>query len=131
MFGVIITGHGTFAEGMESAVRLLAGENQAIRAVNFMPDQSEEDYREMLSACLESMKGFERILILCDILGGTPFKTAYLLRRDREQTEIFYGVNLPLVLEICMQVISGSGNIPVPGELAEAGKQSVGYIEKP
>lgn len=74
MFGVIITGHGTFAEGMESAVRLLAGENQAIRAVNFMPDQSEEDYREMLSACLESMKGFERILILCDILGARPSK---------------------------------------------------------
>ena len=43
MTGIIVTGHGTFPEGILSAVSLVAGKPDNTEAVNFEMGQSSED----------------------------------------------------------------------------------------
>ena len=83
MTGIIVTGHGTFPEGILSAVSLVAGKPDNTEAVNFEMGQSSEDLKESMAKAMESLEGDE-ILILADLVGGTPFNTAAALRKANQ-----------------------------------------------
>ena len=131
MFEMILTGHGRFADGIKSAIQLLVGDKPAVHSVEFMPEESEEDYREHLQECLDSLNGAGQIYILCDILGGTPAKMAYLLCREQKNVDILYGVNLPLILEMCMQAVSGAERIEDIEAVRQEARLALGYMERP
>ena len=82
MTGIIVTGHGTFPEGILSAVSLVAGKPDNTQAVNFEMGQSSEDLKDSMAKAMESLEGDE-VLILADWVGGTPFNTAAALRKAR------------------------------------------------
>ncbi len=130
MFEIVLTGHGKFAGGIKSAVRLLVGEKPVIHSVEFMPEESEADYKKHLEDCLDSLSDAKQIYILCDILGGTPAKMAYLLCRERKNVDILYGVNLPLILEMCMQAVSGEDEISDIEKLQDESRESLGFIKR-
>lgn len=46
----------------------------------------------------------EQILILCDLLGGTPFNTAVTLYHDTDNVIIIYGTNVPFAVQLCLSV---------------------------
>ncbi len=98
MSGMIITGHGSFASGMLEAIGMLTGQDARIQAVDLPPEAGEDAFCDQLKACLDRMEGCGHIYVLCDLLGGTPFKTACLLCRDLKRTDVLYGVNLPFAL---------------------------------
>lgn len=100
MTGIIITGHGTFPDGFLSACRLIAGDLDHFFSVCFdkEPEQLEAGLKQAVSACDDC----DRIIIFCDIPGGTPFKTAAMLAAEDERIEVIAGVNLPLLLEIAL-----------------------------
>ncbi|MDO4191659.1 MAG: PTS sugar transporter subunit IIA [Erysipelotrichaceae bacterium] len=97
MVGIIICGHGTFPLGMESAVELIAGKQEALVLVCFEhePEQLEAD----LQKAIEALSGCERIIVFCDLPGGTPFKTAGIISAQREDMDVVAGVNLPMLCE--------------------------------
>ena len=106
MIGVIVTGHGNFASGMLSAVHLLAGETDFLQAVDFLPHESEDDLKAHLEDALDAVSGSSHVYVLCDLIGGSPFKMLYSLCRNREDVDILYGVNLPMVLDISMRAMA-------------------------
>ena len=87
MTGIIVTGHGTFPEGILSAVSLVAGKPDNTQAVNFEMGQSSEDLKDSMAKAMESLEGDE-VLILADLVGGTPFNTAAALRKARADKRI-------------------------------------------
>ncbi|MDP4110245.1 MAG: PTS system fructose subfamily transporter subunit IIA [Bacillota bacterium] len=101
MTGMIISGHANFATGFLSALNLLAGDVNAA-AVDFTSGQSEDDLRENMKNALDSMSGCSRIFILCDLIGGSPFKCASALSIGREDVRVIYGINLGMAIELSM-----------------------------
>ncbi|MGM9540577.1 PTS sugar transporter subunit IIA [Anaerovibrio sp.] len=103
MTGVIITGHGRFAEGILSAVQLIAGQQEKLAAVNFTEGMTGEGLQAELRQAAEAFGGDE--LVFCaDIAGGTPFNQAVLLANELEggsgrRCLVFSGTNLPFVLQ--------------------------------
>ena len=95
MTGIIVTGHGTFPEGILSAVSLVAGKPDNTQAVNFEMGQSSEDLKDSMAKAMESLEGDE-VLILADLVGGTPFNTAAALRKARadKRIKVIAGVNM-------------------------------------
>lgn len=132
MTGVIVTGHGNYASGMLSAVRLLTGESERLRAVDFLPKESEDTLKQHLEEALSHMRELDHIYILCDILGGSPFKMSCILGRDRPHIHILYGINLPVLLDISMDV-AGNLEIGDPKARGEAllaeGKKHMGNVQ--
>ena len=83
MIGIIVTGHGSFATGITSGLKLLAGETAYYEAVDFLPEDSVEALTEKLLRAVEALSGLEGILILTDIAGGSPFNVSLKLKLTR------------------------------------------------
>ena len=81
MIGVIVTGHGTFATGMKEAVRLLAGRPESFEAVDYLQEDSTDDYEAKLRAALSALRGCTGVLILADMLEAAPYKVCADVRR--------------------------------------------------
>ena len=103
MLGLIVTGHGNFASGLRSSLKLIAGEKENMCFVDFEEKDSVEDLAVKLSSAIDSLSNVDGILFLCDLTGGSPFKTSVELSvKSDKQMEVIGGANLPMVIELSM-----------------------------
>ncbi len=103
MIGIIVTGHGTFATGLTSGLKLLAGEPSDYELVDFDPEESLEVLTVILKRALDDLTSCEGVLILADLTGGSPYNTAVRLKLGgRNHIEVIGGVNLPILLDAYM-----------------------------
>jgi N-acetylgalactosamine PTS system EIIA component len=103
MIGLIISGHGNFASGLRTSLKLIAGEPCNIEYVDFEETDSIEDLRKKYYASLENLNNCDSILALSDLAGGSPFKTLVEVKTQIEKPlEVIGGTNLPMLLEISM-----------------------------
>lgn len=100
MIGLLVTGHGNFGSGLTSSVNLIAGEQEHYQAVDFTKEIDE--LRADLNNAMDALKDCEGILVLSDLVGGSPFKTAVEVGFPRGNVEIVGGANLPMLVEISM-----------------------------
>lgn len=107
MIGIIVTGHGRFSEGMLSSLSMIAGNTEALIGVNFLESESTEDLdRNLLNAYTELRKTCEGVIILCDLYGGSPFKSAAMLSVEQENVSVLAGINLASCLELIFARLS-------------------------
>ncbi|MBW9213096.1 MULTISPECIES: PTS galactosamine/N-acetylgalactosamine transporter subunit IIA [Terrabacteria group] len=101
MIGMIVSGHGHFATGVTSSVELIAGHPDFYVPVDFEQNHSTEDLKKNLENALEQLKDCEGVLILTDLLGGSPFKVAVELSMVHSEKEIrvLSGTNLGMIIE--------------------------------
>lgn len=100
MIGLIVTGHGNFATGLTSSLALIAGEQEYYKAVDFTEEP--EQLEVALTAAMDELKDCEGILVLSDLPGGSPFKTAVMVGYPRGNVEVVAGTNLPMLCEVSM-----------------------------
>jgi N-acetylgalactosamine PTS system EIIA component len=99
MNGLIVSGHGTFASGLQSAVKLIAGDQPNVEFVDFLESDSVADLKTRLKAAMNKLKDCEGILFLCDLAGGSPFKTAVLISAEHPNSVVIGGTNLVMVVD--------------------------------
>ena len=88
MIGIVVTGHGLFAEGMHSSAKMIAGENENIKYVCFEDGMGLEELGEKLSAAYNELAGNDGIVVLSDLPGGSPFKTAVEVSMNHPDKQI-------------------------------------------
>ncbi|HEL1351306.1 TPA: PTS sugar transporter subunit IIA [Streptococcus equi subsp. zooepidemicus] len=98
MISIIVIGHGHFASGIVSSLELIAGKQEGITAIDFTAEMTAADAHERLSAVLQPKA---QALVLCDLLGGTPFKVAATLMEELSETtlDVLSGLNLAMLME--------------------------------
>lgn len=103
MVGIIVTGHGNFATGLLSSLKLIAGEQKEVVAVDFLEGEGSNDIKSNIRKVLESFK-FKEVLILADLAGGSPFNMASLLSQEviEKDINVVSGANLPMLLEVAL-----------------------------
>lgn len=102
MIGLLVTGHANFGSGLTSSLNLIAGEQEAYKYVDFLPEYSLEDLSRELGKAMDELKDCEGILVFSDLPGGTPFKTAVEVGFPRGNVKVIAGTNLPMMVEIAM-----------------------------
>ena len=118
MIGLLVSGHGSFATGLATSLKLLAGEQANTKFVDF-DGQSGDDLKVKIAETLDTMKEYDGVLVLTDLPGGTPYNKSVELKLERatEQTiEVMAGTNLPLLLS-CSTM---AGIFEAPMDLAQA-----------
>lgn len=133
MIGIIVTGHGKFGTGIETNVKLLVGKDTQLSSVDFEESDSTELFEKKLSNALEGVKNCNHKLILCDVIGGTPFNQSVLLTTDRNDTRVIYGTNIAMVVELCMknlleEVIENIDDLVT--EMIQVGKEQIGTFKQ-
>ncbi|MBS5063196.1 MAG: PTS sugar transporter subunit IIA [Hungatella hathewayi] len=131
MIGIIVTGHGFFATGITSALKLLVGEPEQFEAVDFEPEDSIDMLTDKLKAAVERLKDCEGILLLTDLRGGSPYNVASrLCMSGKEGMEVLAGTNLPMLIEVYMTRGMAADVVALADTALKAGSSQVLRFER-
>ena len=127
MLGLLVTGHGHFATGLNSSLELIAGAQPNVALVDFEADHSIETLKENLTKALDSLKEYDGVLVLSDLPGGSPFKTAVELKFERpdQAIEVIAGTNLPLLIASSTMTAVFESPLDLAEAMMPEGKDSI------
>lgn len=98
---LILASHGSLAEGMQSAARMILGAHaEGILAYGLDRWETPQHILTQVKAVMEAERSTE-VTILCDIKGGSVYNQLLPLCEE-ERVCVFTGMNLNLVLELMM-----------------------------
>ncbi len=96
-FQIVIVGHGRLPGALLSSAELICGPIESITAVGLHGHETPEHFADALRAVFEP--GRRRILVLTDLLGGTPHNVAAAIAARDPRIVCVSGVNLGMVVE--------------------------------
>ena len=99
MKGLIIASHANLAAELLTACELIIGPVRSARAISVQREDGVDRVRELfLSAIKETGEDGEGVLIMTDMIGGTPANigSAFI---EEGKVDVLTGVNLPMVLK--------------------------------
>lgn len=129
MIGIIVTGHGSFATGISSSIELIVGAQNQFLSIDFTKQMSANDIKNKIIEGIDSLKECDRIIILADLQGGTPFKSALELCVANDKLSLIGGINLPLVLECSLSRDFVDNFDEFISQIEEVGKSSLKKFE--
>jgi len=98
--------HGTFAPGLHNALGMMVGaERTDILSTSMLDGMSADTFRKNFTELIEAVCPEDEILLLADIIGGSPLSTAMDVLGQKgllENTVAIGGMNLPLALGAAM-----------------------------
>jgi PTS system N-acetylgalactosamine-specific IIA component len=98
MKGIIVTGHGNFASGIESTMKLIMGEQEKIAFIDFKEGMTNIELSENIEKIVKEI-GEKGVLIFTDILGGTPFNEAAIISTKYNNIHVFAGLNMAMLFK--------------------------------
>ena len=124
MVGVVVASHGKLAEELIRTAEGVVGPLASVTGVAV--SAAEPDSRGRIAEAITKVDQGEGVLLLTDLLGGSPTQICLSFLADRK-VEVVTGVNLPMVLK----AISLRQN-PIPigemaAQLAESARKSIGH----
>lgn len=102
MIGVAVISHGTLCEGIVDSVSMVAGKAEQLETVSLKPGQSPQTFQNQLKESLERLDTGMGVLVLVDLLGGTPFNTIGVLSKDYH-VGIVTGMNMAALISVVLQ----------------------------
>ena len=96
---VILVSHGKFANGLNDALSLLAGNREDILSVGLENGKSVDEFTALFTEKVKDISTDDEVILLGDIIGGSPLTNATnVLVNKGIKTVILGGMNLPLAL---------------------------------
>ena len=125
MIGLVVTGHGHFADGLHTSAQMIAGESEYVRYVNFEEGMSIEQLADKLNAAYAELDACDGIVVLSDLPGGSPFKTAVecAVANPAKKIEVLAGTNLPMIVTAVSMLEDEEDATAFAEELLETGTE--------
>lgn len=98
---VILVSHGEFADGLKNALTMLAGNRSDLRSCGLKDGTGTDQFAETFSKTIEDLGTDDEIILLGDLIGGSPLTTACNVLAENDliaNTRVIGGMNLPLAL---------------------------------
>ncbi|WP_040535099.1 PTS galactosamine/N-acetylgalactosamine transporter subunit IIA [Schleiferilactobacillus shenzhenensis] len=103
MIGIIITGHGHFASGIASTIKLLSGTQEKLTAVDFTEGMTADELQQKLGQAVHAFGDVSGVAFFTDIPGSTPFNQAVIYHTAHSETTVMAGTNVSMVMEVLFQ----------------------------
>ena len=126
MIGIVVTGHGYFADGITSSMELIIGAQSDYQKVNFPQATDPETLGKDLHEALNKLSSCERVIICCDLFHGTPFNQAMMLALTVEYVDVIYGINVGMLMELLMNRMQNMNYELMLNAALETGRQQIG-----
>ena len=124
---LVLAGHGHCASGVASAVTMLSGNEKAVSYVDFTPVISPDEFESRLRDVAECG---DEVVIVCDLVGGTPYNRACVVAHGNDQVKVVAGMNLAAILEAALSIEEGSKAPEVVNLLCSSVPGGVGFFEE-
>ncbi|MGN0372147.1 MAG: PTS sugar transporter subunit IIA [Enterocloster sp.] len=103
---VVLVSHGTFAPGLHSVLKMLAGgDRDDILSASMEDGMGADDFVKRFEETIASVTNEDEIILLADIIGGSPLTNALDVLSQKgllNKTTAFGGMNLPMALTASM-----------------------------
>lgn len=96
MIGIVLTGHGSFPNGILQSVQLIAGEVKQVEVIPFEEDQ--DKLQEALTEAIDNVDTGSGVVCFADLAGGTPFNVSSRIAASKENVRVIGGINSPMLL---------------------------------
>ncbi len=127
MIGVVVATHGKLAEEMIRTAEGVVGHLEQVASVSIVA--TAPDVRADLKAAIQRVDRGDGVLLLTDLLGGTPTNLCVSFLAERG-VEIVTGVNLPMLLKLGALRASGKPIGQIARDVAEAGQRAIGHVSE-
>lgn len=98
MIGVVICTHRNLARALVETAEMIVGDFPSIETVSVEPEDGMEAILGSLRAAISTVDQGNGVILLCDMLGGTPSNLSLSFLSDK--VEVITGVNLPMLLKL-------------------------------
>ncbi|MBM4379009.1 MAG: PTS mannose transporter subunit IID [Deltaproteobacteria bacterium] len=124
MIGLVIAAHGRLAREMVATAEQMVGPLQACEPVEIAPGTSPEAVAARLREAVGHVDGGAGVLVLTDLLGGTPCNQCLGLCSELH-LEVLSGVNLPMLLKANSLRDAGGSLAALAESLAAYGQKHI------
>lgn len=115
MVGIIVMTHGALSEGIVDAAELITGPVSQVKTLSLRREDNVNDLNDAFLAALQEVDTGDGVLVLTDLLGGSPCNVASMNLREKSY-RVLSGVNLPMFIE----ALSSRDSAGSPEELQAA-----------
>ena len=98
---VVMVSHGEFAPGLHSAVKMMTGDREDVLSTSLKDGMSADEFAENFKQLIKDFKDDDQVILLADILSGSPFTNALNALDQRgllQNTLVIAGMNMPLAI---------------------------------
>jgi mannose PTS system EIIA component len=124
MVGVVVASHGKLAEELIRTAEGVVGPLESVAGVAV--SATEPDSRGRIADAIAKVDQGEGVLLLTDLLGGSPTQLCLSFLADRK-VEVITGVNLPMVLKAISLRKNPLAIGDMAAQLAESARKSIGH----
>lgn len=122
---ILIATHGGLCDGLLDAFHMFAADVSQVNAIG-LTDTGIDDFRKRLTAGVEESLAKGDVLILTDLLGGSPYNESYaLFLRNPEHIRLVAGVNFPMLMEAGVLAMSSDDLEGVAAAAVAAGAAGI------
>lgn len=131
MIRLLLAGHGRFATGVLSGIEMIFGPQGDIETVEFVDGETKTELDAKMDTALERLEGAQGVLLLCDVLQGSPFQCAAERALRDERIRVVYGANVPMALEVVARLMGGVDDIDeLANAVVEIGREHIGMFDR-
>lgn len=99
MIGLVLATHGDLGRALIGAMEMIVGGQPLVAALSLQITDSLEDATTRLHQAIEAADDGDGVLVLTDMLGGTPSNLCLALIGGPRPVEVVSGANLPMLLK--------------------------------
>ena len=107
-FRIVVVGHGDLAGSLLATAEMICGQIDDAQAIGLLPSDSPETFLERFLEAAGDPDG--RLLVLTDLVGGTPHNVALAATRRLPRALLISGVNLAVLIEAAMSTDALDGD---------------------
>jgi PTS system mannose-specific IIA component len=123
MVGLVLATHGRLAEELLATAASVCGPIPRAQAISLSSQQSMEEARARLGEAIRAADDGDGVLVLTDMLGGTPANLALTFLAER--IEVITGVNLPMLLKLSTLRAEGASLASAAEALPAYGQKNI------
>ena len=131
MKGIVIVTHGKLCEGyLDSAKLFFKDDLKQLLTCSLEMDSKLDEFSEQIINSCKSADTGEGVVVLVDLVGGTPCNTVLklLLEKKLENVKVLAGLNFPMFLDLLGQRMVGTYDFD---GLLKVGKDGVTEVKLP
>lgn len=129
MIKIVIIAHGELAQELLNSAEMIAGKQPNLFALNRGLQDSLANMQVKIDALLKSVSDESGVLILSDMIGGTPCNASVPMCRSFN-IEVLAGVNLPMVLSAVFASKTAKNVSDLADKVVSDGQKSIINVKK-
>ncbi len=123
MIGILLLSHGQMCRGILDSMEVLGCDTHAVQAIPLDTDTDIEVYTERISAAIDDLDTGDGVLVLVDLIAGTPFNRICTLYGQKNM-EVLTGMNLAMCVTAA-SVREFEGLQEIAEELITEGREGI------